>query len=246
MLPEESLKDLLTQKSVSKADRLLLCLAVDPADAKAVKDIRELAVSSGLREAKKWNVSLILRSAPESVVRTDRGWELTAKGIQRVATIAGPLMNSPVPKVASALRSHLAKLTNADTQRFVEEAIGCFEARQYRAAVVLSWVGAVAVLYDYVVCQHITAFNAEAVSRNAASKNPWQPAKSADDLARMKESEFLVVLEKISVIGKSVKKELEQCLNRRNGCGHPNSLLIAEHVVASHIEILILNVFSKY
>ena len=62
----------------------------------------------------------------------------------------------------------------------------------------------------------------------------------------MKESEFLVILEKISLTGKSVKKELEQCLDRRNGCGHPNSLKIADHVVASHIEILILNVFSKY
>jgi hypothetical protein len=62
----------------------------------------------------------------------------------------------------------------------------------------------------------------------------------------MKESEFLVVLEKLSVIGKSVKKQLEQCLDLRNGCGHPNSLKIAEHVVASHIEILILNVFARF
>jgi hypothetical protein len=27
---------------------------------------------------------------------------------------------------------------------------------------------------------------------------------------------------------------------------HPNSLKIAEHVVASHIEILILNVFARF
>ena len=246
MLPKESLKDLITQKALGNTDKLLLCLAVEPVAAKAVKDVRSLAVSNGLRAAKNWNISDMLGAVTELAVRTSGGWELTAKGGQYVATIAGPLMNSPMPKVASSLRSHLVKLTGPDTQRFVEEAIACFEARQHRAAIVLSWVGAVSVMYDHVILTHLAAFNAEAVSRTATSKHPWQPAKTADDLARMKESEFLVVLERISVIGKSVKKELEQCLDRRNGCGHPNSLKVAEHVVASHIELLILNVFAKY
>jgi hypothetical protein len=246
LLPRESLKDLLTQKELRSTDKLLLCLAVDPETAKAVADIRDLAMSSGLRQVKKWNISAFLGAASELAVRTGQGWELTAKGSEHVARIAGPLMNSPVPKVASSLRSHLVKVGNADTQRFVEESITCFESRQYRAAVVLSWVGAVSLLYDHVVTHHLPAFNAEATARTAASKHPWQAAKNADDLARMKESDFLVVLEKLSVIGKSVKKQLEQCLDLRNGCGHPNSLKIADHVVASHIEILILNVFARF
>jgi hypothetical protein len=29
-------------------------------------------------------------------------------------------------------------------------------------------------------------------------------------------------------------------------CGHPNSLKIGEHAVAAHVEVLILNVFSKF
>jgi hypothetical protein len=246
LLPKEFLKDLLTQKELSSTDKLLLCLAVEPETAKAVADIRELAVSSGLRAAKKWNISAFLGAALELAVRTDQGWELTAKGNQHVARIAGPLINSPVPKVASSLRSYLVKVANTDTQKFVEEAIACFESRQHRAAVVLSWVGAVSLLYDHVVNHHLSAFNAEATARTTATKHPWQPAKNADDLARMKESEFLVVLEKLSAIGKSVKKQLEQCLDLRNGCGHPNSLKIAEHVVASHVEMLILNVYARF
>lgn len=62
----------------------------------------------------------------------------------------------------------------------------------------------------------------------------------------MKESEFLSVLEKISVLGKSVRQQLQKGLELRNGCGHPNSLKLAEHTVSSHIEILVLNVFSKF
>ncbi len=53
--------------------------------------------------------------------------------------------------------------------------------------------------------------------------------ENADDLARMKEHEFLQVLEAISVIGKSVKNELESALKHRNGVGHPNSLKFAEN-----------------
>lgn len=225
---------------------MLVCLAVTPETAKAVRVVRDMAVSNGLRAAKNWNISDLLISAAENAVRTTGGWELTAKGSEHVARLAGPLLNSPVPKVASSLRAQLVKVVNLDTQRFVEEAISCFEARQYRAAAVLSWVGAVAVLFDHIIAHHLTAFNAEAVSRTATSKNPWQPAKTSDDLARMREGEFLVVLEKISVLGKSVKTQLEKCLDLRNGCGHPNSLKIAEHAVASHIEVLILNVFSRF
>jgi hypothetical protein len=246
LLPKESLKDLLTQSELSKTDKLLLCLAVDSDTAKAVSAVRELAVSAGLRAARKWNVSALLKTASQLSVRTNQGWELTAKGALHVARIAGPLMNSPVPKVASSLRSHLVKVANSDAQEFVEEAIVCFESRQHRASVVLSWVGAVSVLYDHVLTHHLAAFNAEATLRSANSRNPWQAAKSADDIARMKEADFLVVIEKLSVIGKSVKKQLERCLDLRNGCGHPNSLKIAEHAVASHIEILILNVFARF
>ena len=54
------------------------------------------------------------------------------------------------------------------------------------------------------------------------------------------------VLAAISVIGKNVKDELEGCLKLRNGCGHPNSLQLADSRVAAHIETLVLNVFSVF
>lgn len=98
------------------------------------------------------------------------------------------------------------------------------------------------VLYDHVVANHLSAFNMEATRRDAK----WRTARTADDLAHMKEHDFLQVLEFISVIGKSVKGELESCLKLRNGCGHPNSLQIAENRVAGHIETLVLNVFSVF
>jgi hypothetical protein len=107
---------------------------------------------------------------------------------------------------------------------------------------VLSWVGAVAVLYEEVWANHLAVFNAEAAKRFPK----WTAAKNADDLSSMKESHFLQILHAISVIGKNTKDELEACLKLRNTCGHPNSHKIGEHRVASHIETLMLNVFSQF
>lgn len=245
MLPKDALKDLLSQ-GLTSSDKLLICLAVEGQTAREVKEVRQLALGAGARGAKKWNISALLGRSPSLAARTSSGWELTAQGYDHVAKIAGPLLNSPIPRVASSLRAHLVSVSNPDSQAFVEEAIVCFEARQYRAAVVLSWVGAVSVLYDHVVANDLVGFNAEATARTATTKQPWVPAKNADDLARMKESEFLVNLEKRSIVGKSVRKQLENCLDLRNGCGHPNSLKLAEHAVSSHVELLILNVFSVF
>jgi hypothetical protein len=241
LLPENALKDLLSGELADR-DRLLICLAVEPLKPREVKEIKRLGLSAGWRAVSKKNISAVLSRCSSFAVRTPTGWELTAAGTQHVARIAGPLMASPVPQVASSLRAQLVKIASVDTQRFIEEAIVCFETRQYRAAVVLAWVGAVAVLQDHVVANCLSAFNSEARARDIK----WKVAKSSDDLGRMKEHDFLETLESISVIGKNVKQELQKCLQLRNGCGHPNSLQVADHKVSAHIEDLILNVFAKF
>jgi hypothetical protein len=97
-------------------------------------------------------------------------------------------------------------------------------------------------MYHFVISKHLANFNSEA----SRVEPKWKPARSPDDLSRMKESDFLDRLVAISVIGKNVKTELKQCLDRRNGCGHPNSLKIGPNTVAHHLEILLLNVFQPF
>jgi hypothetical protein len=239
LLDEGAAKQVVHAGKLSKTTKLLICLAVGNAP-KAVAQVRQVGAKVGIAGIKKWNVSQLLGGSP-GAIRTPTGWELTQTGRSEVETLAGPLASGPV-KAATALRAKLTKIKNLDTQAFVEQAISCFERDLHRAAVVLSWVGAVALLYDHVVANELVAFNAEAKRRDSK----WKIAKNADDLALMGEHEFLQVLHAISVIGKNVKQELEPRLKLRNGCGHPNSLQIAEHTVASHIEILILNVFAKF
>ena len=242
MLDKNSLKNILHQHGLTQTDKLILCLAVGQGKSKTVKEIREIARSGGLGAALKWNVSALLSGSGGKAIHTGDGWELNADGVTHVSKLISRLPQSAPSKIASSLRSNLAKIKDPQTAAFVEEAIRCFEAKLYRAAVVLSWVGAVAVLYKYVISHHLADFNAEAKRRDSR----WKDAKIVDDLALMKESHFLDVLQAISIIGKSVKQELEKRLELRNGCGHPNSLTIGEHIVSAHLESIILNVFSKF
>lgn len=239
MLSTKQLKNAVHRPDITRKQQVLLCLAAEPTQPRTVAAVRELAQQAGLRKAKQWNISSVLGSLPGLVISSGGSWELTDAGKDEVASLLGL---SSTPTAVSSLRQHLPKISSPDVQAFVEEAIGALEARFYRASVVLSWVGSIAILYDIVLAKHLLAFNTEAVRRDAK----WKAATSTDGLAKMKEYDFLQVIEAIGVVGKNVKSELEGCLKLRNGCGHPNSLQIAEHRVNSHIETLVLNVYAPF
>lgn len=239
MLKPELLPDLLHSERRATKDRLLLVLAVDIARPKTLQDIRDLAVNAGWRAVRSVDVSKVLGRTKGLAIRTPKGWELTTSGRQYLVPLVQP--TSPVLVISQSLRDHLPSIMSADARAFADEAVKCYEARLYRAAVVLSWVGAVAVLHDHVVKNHLPEFNAEATRRDAK----WRAAKDADGVGRMGEHDFLDVLAALSIIGKNVKDELQKALKLRNGCGHPNSLRVSEHQAAAHIELLIDNVFAN-
>jgi hypothetical protein len=240
LLSPEEVKIRVHQPGTNQKDCLLLCLAVGD-QPKAVAEVKGIAATVGLHRAKKWNISAVLAGSNGFAIRTPQGWELTAPGRDYVRGLLG-IVASPVTGVVTSLRAHIAKIKNPDTKAFLMEATDCIQNKQKRAAIVLSWVGAVSVLYEYVVNHHLADFNAEAVRRDTK----WRAAKNADGLARMGEGDFLNILEHLAVIGKNVKQDLEACLKRRNACGHPNSFQLGENTVAAHVETLLLNVFAKF
>lgn len=242
-LSKENFQTFLVNPKLGRQDKLLLILFWDEESPKSVTKIKEIASANGLRECMKWNVSDALGKTKGKATSIKGNWVLTIPGRTHLATQKYlSEKKSHVVNDVKDLRAHLSAISNSQTKSFIEEAISCLEADQKRAAVVFSWIGAMAVLYDEVVSNHLAAFNAEAIRKDAK----WKVAKNSDELGKMKEFDFLNILEIISVIGKNVKQELQQCLQLRNGCGHPNSLKIGFRRVAAHIEILILNVFSKF
>ncbi|MFI5252018.1 MAG: hypothetical protein ACHQQQ_06240 [Bacteroidota bacterium] len=235
--------DQLLKTEIKHRDKLLFILSLNNEIPKSTREIREFAFNNGLPEVQKWNIATLLKSAKKYAINLPEGWALTNEGRKYLENInLIDSKNIVVKNSINDLRKHLFNIEDKETIMFLEEAIKCLEIDLKRAAVVLSWSGAISLLYRVVVNRHLNTFNAEATRRDPK----WRAAKNADDLSRMKEKDFLDILEAISVIGKNVKQELQNnCLQLRNACGHPNSLKIGERKVAAHIEILIMNVFSK-
>jgi hypothetical protein len=244
MLTVDDLKVWLHQSQLTKTDKLLVVLASFDQPA-SVALIKARAGEAGLN-ASKWNIPTFLAATKGKAISLPGGWELSANGNEHLANL-GVLKRAPnIEKVATDFRAEAAKISDPQTRAFVEEAIACFEYDLFRSAIVMSWLTAIDVLHVYVVTNYLNDFNRQASKDTAGSKNPWKLAKTTDDLGRMKEYDFIETIYKISMIGKNVREELNLCLKRRNGCGHPNSLKLRGQTVASHLEILILNVFRKF
>jgi hypothetical protein len=245
LLAKERLKDLLHEDKYIQYQKILFILAVDVDTPKPVNVIKVIGSKAGLREIYKWRPGAILQKYRKNkyAVHLDDGWILTSKG-KRYLTEELKIGIKPVrvTEVTKSLRDLLKDIEDDNTKNFLKEAISCFENNNFRAAVVLSWIGAVSVLQNYVITNYLSDFNTEARRRDAR----WRNARTVDDLGRMKEIEFLNILVSISVLSKNVKQELEKCLILRNSCGHPNSYDIRENKVAAHMEDLITNVFKKY
>lgn len=241
MLTKESLIELIAQPGITRQETILLILAFNKEQPKPVSKIREIGNECGLRTIDKWNVSTILSRSNGMCTKIIEGWIITSIGKKAISSLI-PKQAPNIQSVSTSLNELLDEVEDHDTKEFLKEAAFCFDSKCYRAAIVLSWVGAISILHEYILRHKLEEFNKEASRRNPK----WQRAKNRDDLSRMKEKEFLDTISAISIIGKNVKQELEQCLTLRNGCGHPNSLKVGQNRVAAHIETLILNIYSRF
>tara|TARA_B100000749_G_C18426325_1_gene465864 strand:- start:262 stop:990 length:729 start_codon:yes stop_codon:yes gene_type:complete len=229
------------QSKLSRELKLLILLNLSAEPAKPAQ-LKRLAREYGLTISDSWNISRTLARSDGRAVNAPNGWEITPSGKVYLAESGINFDDAGVTELATDLRKIAQAVSDPQSRDFLEECIKCFEYGLLRAAIVMSWLAAVDQLQNYVVINKLKEFNAEAKAVNAK----WKPATTRDDLGRMKESDFLDRLAAISVIGKNTKKELLNCLDRRNASGHPNSLKLGNKTVEHHLEILILNVFQKF
>lgn len=237
-----NLSDILSNPNLSRKEKVLIVMTVDDFSPKQVKELKAISIENGLVEISKWNISQLLKDLGANVVKLPAGWVLSSSGKSVLSELGVLNQSSPVLKANVLLRRYLLRVNSENSKNFLEEAVSCLEHGLLRSAVVLSWVGAVSILYEEVITNHLSDFNNEAAQRNPK----WKPAKNIDGLTAMKEYDFLQVIGAISLLGQNTKQELEQCLKLRNSCGHPSTLKLGENRVASHIEILVLNVYQQF
>lgn len=217
-----------------------------------LSSIRDKAVDVGFREINKWNVAgVLLRAAKDGqVAQRKEGWRLLGPGLEVIREYYKP-EGAIVQESRHALKKYLSEITDLQRQSFIEEAIKSFDVGAHRAAIVLSWVGAVHIIQEHVIKSQRLAFNEAGAARAAKVSAAggdfiFSPVKTLKDFGTIGESDFLQVCQDAGILHKAEKQQLTERLNLRNQCGHPNPLAVAEHVVASHIEILMRNVYAKY
>lgn len=235
------LVQILNDTKPSRKDKILLILVDNDYVPKQISEIKSIGKTNGLMEIDKWNVSMVLSALKGKVTKIKEGWILTNTG-KEYLNKSGFLKIKPLINSQKELLTEASKIKTNHVKEFVNEAINALESGLLRSSVVISWVGSISLLYDFVLKNKLNEFNIEAKRRN----NKWKDATNIDGLTRMKEFDFLQILETISIIGKNTKNELEQALKLRNSCGHPSTLKIGFKKVEAHIEILLLNVFRKF
>lgn len=239
MINDSDLKILL-QRDISNSDKLLATIASFNKPI-GFSEIRAKAKSLGCN-MDRWNLSTLISRNKGQTLNVPGGHEVSEKGKIRLAELGSSNLTKAAAEVASSLRLHLNNIQNVEHRKFIEECVLCYENGLYRSSVVMGWLAAIDILHHEVIINHLDRFNAEAQRVDGR----WKKAITADDLGRMKESDFLDRLASISVIGKNVKEELQKALILRNAAGHPNSLRVSSNQAAAHLELLILNVFEKF
>lgn len=146
-------------------------------------------------------------------------------------------------EISTTLRELITKITSKEQQTFLEEAISCFEIKSYRAAILMAWLLAIDTIYEYILKQKLSEFN-NAIQTHGKYKKIVVSSK--DNFTEMKESDFIEILRIAKIISGDTRKILDEKLNFRNTCAHPNSVIIKETKAIAFIEDIVENIVLKF
>ena len=185
-------------------------------------------------------LSGLVNRKPREVIRDNRGFYLVGqlradfdtKYGQRRATV----------QIAKLLADLPGKVSSEAESRFLSEALVCFHNQAFRAAIILSWILAYDHLLDWIIANHLPAFNAR-ISVNYPKKSTKVSTK--EDFETLKESEVIEICGSANLISGNTKKILTEKLNRRNMAAHPSTIEITQFQVEDCISDLVNNVILK-
>jgi hypothetical protein len=185
------------------------------------------------------------KKKPKEVLKNSQGYALESKirstyedkyG-QRVATVV-------VDKLLAELPNQVPDLAE---RTFLDETIRCFRAGAFRATIVMVWNLAYHHLCDWILRNHLTAFNAQwPITLAGHHKDSKVKAiVNHDDFAVLKESQVIQICRSANIISNDLRKVLDEKLGRRNSAAHPSSIVFAPHTAEECIIDLITNVVLK-
>lgn len=140
------------------------------------------------------------------------------------------------------IKEFIDGIEKENIKSYFNELVLNLENQCYRSAIIMSWVGAVSVLQEYVFKNKLDKFNDAGKNRNSKFKE----VESMGDFANHKESDFLEIICSAGIIDRNVKKILNHCLDDRNISGHPNEAVLSKQTALKQVEELINNVYKKF
>jgi hypothetical protein len=152
---------------------------------------------------------------------------------QRAATITVDRLLSELP----------ARVPDLGERMFVHEALTCFRAGAFRAAIVMTWNTAFYHLCSQVLQKHLASFNTALPKR--LNKARIAAIVTLDDFAELKELEVVQVCRTAGIIPQNIEKILNEKLIRRNMAAHPSTVEISQWTTEEFIRDLITNVVIR-
>jgi hypothetical protein len=137
-----------------------------------------------------------------------------------------------------------AKISNAADRGYLQEAIRCYRAEAFRAAIVMSW----SVAYDHVcetiVAKHLADFQAKWLAHFVNSKKKPTFTKR-EDFYEHGEKDVLYIAHAIKMTDKNVNGILEDSLRTRNLAAHASGVTFEAPQAEAYILNLINNAMLK-
>jgi hypothetical protein len=129
---------------------------------------------------------------------------------------------------------------------YLQEALGCYEAGYYRAAILMVWSATMLHMYEVASGQRngMKMFEAANVARFGGS-NSYRPIRKRDDFLYLRDLQFIQLAEDTGMINRNMRKTLaDDRLGLRNQCGHPSGVTVGRQETVVFIESLCLNVLN--
>jgi hypothetical protein len=158
------------------------------------------------------------------------------------ASLASEYLGRPGAKqVASGLRSILAATSDPAIAAYLEEAVTCFEYKQYRSSLIMSWCVAYGLIRAWIYRNHLASLNAE--------MSKWKSPKSIqslDDFQEHTEGAIIETARKAGIISKEQFKLLKRLLDDRNSFAHPTTRNMTPATAEAYIEAVLKDVIPSF
>jgi hypothetical protein len=179
---------------------------------------------------------------PPELLKDSKGYRLEGRAKDQLDARYGQAAETIA--VDAMLQGLPGKISDQAEKLFLSEALTCFRNKAFRATIVMTWNLAYDHLLNWILANHLLAFNA-AIAKRFPKRAGVSIGKKDDFSEELKESEVIEVCGTAGIVGGNMKKILHEKLMKRNMAAHPSLVEITVFQAQDAIADLVNNVILK-